>query len=229
MPKLEWDKIGERLYETGVDRGVLFVYDKSEKEYKTGVPWNGLIAVSENPTGAEPNPQYADNIKYLNLMSAEEFEASIEAFMYPPEFAECDGSASPVDGLEVSQQNRSLFGFAYRTLMGSDAEGTDYGYKLHIIYGALATPTDKSYTTQSDSPEALTFNWDITTTPVLVTGFKPTACVIIESVDAEVDGLAELEDILYGVDADVENGIVASDSRLPMPDEILTIMATTQG
>lgn len=229
MPKLEWDKIGERLYETGVDRGVLFVYDKSKKEYKTGVPWNGLIAVSENPTGAEPNPQYADNIKYLNLMSAEEFEASIEAFMYPPEFAECDGSASPVDGLEVSQQNRSLFGFAYRTLMGSDAEGTDYGYKLHIIYGALATPTDKSYTTQSDSPEALTFNWDITTTPVLVTGFKPTACVIIESVDAEVDGLAELEDILYGVDADVENGIVASDSRLPMPDEILTIMATTQG
>ncbi len=229
MPKLEWDKIGERLYETGVDRGVLFVYDKSEKEYKTGVPWNGLIAVSENPTGAEPNPQYADNIKYLNLMSAEEFEASIEAFMYPPEFAECDGSASPVDGLEVSQQNRSLFGFAYRTLMGSDAEGTDYGYKLHIIYGALATPTDKSYTTQSDSPEALTFNWDITTTPVPVTGFKPTACVIIESVDAEVDGLAELEDILYGVDADVENGIVASDSRLPMPDEILTIMATTQG
>ncbi|NLB48796.1 MAG: hypothetical protein GX813_03030 [Erysipelotrichia bacterium] len=229
MPKLEWDKIGERLYETGVDRGVLFVYDKSEKEYKTGVPWNGLIAVSENPTGAEPNPQYADNIKYLNLMSAEEFEASIEAFMYPPEFAECDGSASPVDGLEVSQQNRSLFGFAYRTLMGSDAEGTDYGYKLHIIYGALATPTDKSYTTQSDSPEALTFNWDITTTPVPVTRFKPTACVIIESVDAEVDGLAELEDILYGVDADVENGIVASDSRLPMPDEILTIMATTQG
>ncbi len=221
MPKIEWDIIGERTYETGVDRGVLFVYDASGKVFKKGVPWNGLIGVTENPSGAEPNPQYADNIKYLNLVSAEEFGAGIEAFMYPNEFAACEGATDIVKGIAISQQTRSMFALCYRTLVGTDTEGTDHGYKIHIIYNALASPTDKSYATVNDTPEAMTFSWDITTTPVPVTGFKPTACVIIESMDADEDCLAALEDILYGS--------ASSDSRLPMPDEIISVMTPAEG
>lgn len=225
MAKLEWDKIGERVYETGVDRGVLYVFDSEEEDYGEGKAWNGLIGVSESPTGAEPNPQYADNIKYLNLVSAEEFEGSIEAFTYPDEFAACDGSVEHVPGMFVSQQPRKMFGLTYRTMVGSDTDGLDFGYKIHIIYGALATPTDKSYGTQSDSPEAITFNWDITTTKVPVPGFKPTAALIIESWTSDPDALKELENILYGVNGNVDEGITEVKPSLPMPGDILALFA----
>lgn len=219
MSKIVWDKIGERIYETGVDHGVLYVQDSPSG----GVPWNGLINVSENPTGAEANPQYADNIKYLNLVAPEEFEASIEAFTYPDEFSECDGSVEVVNGLMVSQQNRKTFGLSYRTAVGSDTAGLNYGYKLHLVYGALAAPTDKSYATQSESPEAITFSWDITTTPVPVEGFKPTACLIIESWTADSACLKDLEKVLYGSDEP------DAKPRLPLPDEVLQIMTPAGG
>lgn len=225
MAKIIWDKSGERIYETGVDRGVLYVFDKDEADYGAGVPWNGLISVSENPTGAEANAQYADNIKYLNLVSAEEFEASVEAFTYPNEFAACDGSVVFKPGLTVNQQSRSKFALCYRTLVGSDTEDLDHGYKLHLVYGALASPTDKSYGTETESPEAMTFSWDITTTPVEVTGYKPTACLIIESHNADADGLAALEAILYGTDG----ALPANAPRIPLPDEVLTTMTPANG
>lgn len=221
MAKLIWDKTGERTYETGVDRGVLFVYDPTTKSYKNGVAWNGLISVSESPSGAEANPQYADNIKYLNLISPEEFGASVEAFTYPDEFAICEGSKSAADGLAVNQQTRSKFALCYRTLLGSDTDGTDHGYKLHIIYNAMAAPTDRSYTTISDSPEAMTFSWDLTTTPEPVTGYKPSACLIIDSVEADDDTLAALEDKLYGGES--------TESSLPLPDQVLSIMTPAAG
>lgn len=221
MAKITWDNVGERIYETGVDRGVLFVYDSALKTYKTGVAWNGLISVSESPSGAEPNPQYADNIKYLNLISQEEFGASVEAFTYPDEFAACEGSVEAAGGLAVNQQTRAMFGLCYRTLVGSDSDGTDHGYKLHIIYNALAAPTDRTYTTINESPEAMTFSWEITTTPVPVTGFKPTACVVIDSTEASEETLTALENVLYGEGDE--------DSRLPLPDEVITIMTPAAG
>ena len=217
MAKLVWDQTGERLYETGVDRGVLFVYNTEGNKYGTGVPWNGLTAVNETPSGAESNPQYADNIKYLDLYSAEEFGATIEAFTYPEEFEECDGSAELVQGVTIGMQNRKMFGFSYRTLVGNDTEGTDHGYKLHLVYGAKASPSEKNRSTVNDSPEAVTFSWEVTTTPVNVTGFKPTAHLVIDSTKADPTKLAELEKKLYG---DESAGV----PTLPLPDEVKTLM-----
>jgi hypothetical protein len=215
MSKLVWDKTGERYYETGVNQGVLYPQD-SKGEYPLGVAWNGLTAVTESPSGAEANPLYADNIKYLNLMSAEEFGATIEAYTYPDEFAECDGSASLATGVSIGQQKRKAFGLSYKTLLGNDVDGSDYGYKLHIIYGAMASPSEKAYATVNDSPEAITFSWEITTTPVSVTGFKPTASITIDSTKADATKLKALEDMLYGTED--------AEAKLPMPDEIAELM-----
>lgn len=217
MAKIEWDKTGERLYETGVKNGVLYVQEGGA--YQKGVAWNGLTAVTESPSGAEATPLYADDIKYLNLLSAEEFGATIEAYTYPDEFAACDGSASLVEGVMIGQQARKTFGLCYRTTIGNDTDGNDHGYKLHIIYGALAAPSEKAYATINDSPEAITFSWEITTTPVNVTGAKPTASITIDSTKADPTKLAALEDILYGKDGEPGN-----ESRLPLPDEIKTLM-----
>ena len=214
MSKLVWDEAGDRLYETGVKQGVL--YPQVEGTYPKGVAWNGLTAVTESPSGAEANPLYADDIKYLNLMSAEEFGATIEAYMYPDEFAECDGSASIAKGVNIGQQKRKTFGLCYKTVLGNDVDGNDYGYKLHIIYGALAAPSEKGYATINDSPEAITFSWEISTTPVNVAGFKPTATIVIDSTKVEPSKLTALEDILYGSES--------VEARLPLPDEIATLM-----
>ena len=217
MAKIEWDKTGERLYETGVKNGVLYVQEGGV--YPKGVAWNGLTAVTESPSGAEATPLYADDIKYLNLLSAEEFGATIEAYTYPDEFTECDGSAALADGVMIGQQPRKAFGLCYRTTIGNDTNGNDYGYKLHIIYGALAAPSEKAYATINDSPEAITFSWEVTTTPVNVTGAKPTAYITIDSTKADPAKLAALEDILYG-----KNGEPGNEPRLPLPDEIKTLM-----
>ena len=217
MAKIEWDKTGERLYETGVKNGVLYVQEGGT--YGKGVAWNGLTAVTESPSGAEATPLYADDIKYLNLLSTEEFGATIEAYTYPDEFAACDGSASLADGVMIGQQARKTFGLCYRTTIGNDTNGNDYGYKLHIIYGALAAPSEKAYATINDSPEAITFSWEVTTTPVNVTGAKPTASITIDSTKADPTKLAALEDILYGKDGEPGN-----EPRLPLPDEIKTLM-----
>ena len=215
MSKLVWDQTGERLYETGVKNGVLYVQDTAGA-YPKGVAWNGLTAVTESPSGAEATPLYADDIKYLNLLSTEELGVTIEAYMYPDEFAECDGSASIADGVFVGQQPRKTFGLCYRTVLGNDTESNDHGYKLHLVYGCLAAPSEKAYATINDSPEAITFSWEVTTTPVSVAGFKPTASVTIDSTKVDAAKLAELEVILYG-SADEE-------ARLPLPDEIATLM-----
>lgn len=216
MAKLTWDATGSRFYETGVDRGVLFLLN-SQGGYTGGVAWNGLTAVTESPTGAEANPQYADNIKYLNLLSAEEFGATIEAFTYPDEFAQCDGTATPSAGVAIGQQTRKTFGFAYRTKLGNDLDGSDYGYKLHLIYGALAAPSEKAYATVNDSPEALTFSWEITTTPVDVPNFKPTATLTIDSSKVDAAKLSDLEDLIYGT-----SGV---DPVLPLPGDIIDLFA----
>jgi hypothetical protein len=216
MSKLVWDQTGERLYETGVKNGVLYPQDDAGA-YPKGVAWNGLTAVTESPSGAEPSPLYADDIKYLNLVSAEELGLTIEAYMYPDEFAVCDGSAELVSGVYLGQQNRKPFGMSYKTTIGNDVKSNDYGYKLHLIYGALAAPSEKAYATINDSPEAITFSWECSTTPVAVNGFKPTASLTIDSTKVNAEKLAALEAILYGSD-DVE-------ARLPLPDEVATIMA----
>lgn len=224
MSKLVWDKTGERFYETGVSQGVL--YPQVGGLYPKGVAWNGLTAVTESPSGAEATPLYADNIKYLNLMSTEEFGATIEAYTYPDEFAQCDGSAELAGGVMIGQQNRNTFGLCYKTIMGNDTDGNDLGYKLHMIYGALAAPSEKAYATVNDSPEAITFSWEVSTTPVNVTGFKPTASVIIDSTKADVAKLTALEEILYGKDPTTQEGNDGVEARLPLPDEIATLMAT---
>lgn len=216
MAAITWDNIGERLYETGVDHGVLYLIDDSGV-YTDGVAWNGLVGVSESPSGAESNPQYADNIKYLNLISNEEFGATIEAFTYPAEFAECDGSAVLSPGVTVGQQPRKTFGLSYRTRIGNDLVGSEYGYKLHLIYGAVAAPTEKAYATINDSPEPITFSWEITTTPVDVPGFKPTANITIDSTKVDKAKLTELENKLYG------GGAGTTKATLPTPAEILTM------
>jgi hypothetical protein len=217
MTQLTWDAVGERRFETGVDHGVLYI--PTDGVYDLGVAWNGLTTVTESPSGAEAQPQYADNIKYLNLMSAEDFGATIEAFTYPSEFEQCDGSASPTPGVTIGQQTRKPFGFSYRTLVGNDTEGTDHGYKLHLVYGALAAPSEKARTTVNDSPEAVTFSWAVTTTPVAVPGFKPSATLTIDSTEVDADALAALEAILYGTEG--------AEPRLPLPGEVFALFDST--
>lgn len=214
MTQLVWDEVGKRFYETGVDRGVLFIPD-SNGAYVDGVAWNGLTSVSEAPSGAEPNASYADNIKYLNLFSAEEFGATLEAYTYPDEFAQFDGLGTPTPGVVVGQQSRKGFGLCYRTLIGNDVDGTDLGYKLHLIYGCYASPSEKAYNTINDSPEAITFSWALTTTPVAVSGMKPTSVIVIDSTKVDADTLADLEQILYG-----DTGV---DPALPLPNTIITM------
>ena len=216
MTALSWDQVGERLFETGVDHGVLYLPD-SGGDYIEAHAWNGLTTVTESPSGAEANPQFADNIKYLNLISAEEFGGTIEAFTYPDAFAQCDGTAVLGAGVTIGQQGRRVFGLCYRTQLGNDLEGTDHGYKLHLIYGAQAAPSEKAYATINDSPEAIAFSWEITTTPAPVTGFKPTALLVVDSTKIDADVLADLLEILYGSES--------VDARLPGPDEILGLLA----
>lgn len=214
MSRLIWDQAGEHFYETGTKNGVL--YPQVSGAYPQGVAWNGLTAVTESPSGAEATPLYADDIKYLNLMSVEEFGGTIEAYTYPDEFAACNGEASLVDGVTIGQQARQAFGFCYRTVLGNDTENDAHGYKLHLIYGAQAAPSEKAYASVSDSPEPITMSWEFTTTPVAVTGHKPTAIITIDSTKCDVTKLAALEDILYGSESE--------DARLPLPDEIKTLM-----
>lgn len=217
MAVLVWDQVGERFYETGVDHGVLYVPDVVTGVYDTGFAWNGLVSVQETPTGAEPNAQYADNIKYLNLISAEEFGLTIEAFTYPNEFNQFDGVATPQAGVLVGQQGRKVFGLSYRTRLGNDLEADDYGYKLHLVYGCQATPSEKAYTTINDSPEAITFSWEVSTTPAPVTGLRPTSLITIDSTVVAPADLTALETLLYGA--------VATDPALPTPDEVIAIFA----
>lgn len=216
--RLTWDDVGKRLYETGVSQGVLYPLS-AEGAYDTGVAWNGLTAVTESPSGAEPTPLYADNIKYLNLLSAEEFAATLEAYTYPDEFAECDGSASIATGVTIGQQPRKTFGLSYKTILGNDVSGNKYGYKLHLIYGGKAAPSEKAYSTINDSPEATSLSWEVSTTPVNVAGFEPTASLIIDSTKVDASKLKALEDILYGSESE--------EPRLPLPDEIATLMKTS--
>ena len=216
MAKLVWDETGKRFYETGVKQAVLYP-QSSTGTYPKGVAWNGITAVTESPSGAEATALYADDMKYLNLYSTEEFGATIEAYTYPDEFAECDGSAELADGVAIGQQPRKAFGLAYKTTLGNDVSGNDYGYKLHIIYGCMAAPSEKGYATINDSPEAITFSWEITTTPVNVTGKKPTASIVIDSKKADPTKLAELEKKLFGD--------TSEEAILPLPDEIAQIFA----
>lgn len=219
MAEIKWDQVGDREYETGVDHGVLYLRDDVSGEFDSGVPWNGLVTVTESPSGAEATPIYADNIKYLNLRSAEEFGATIEAYTYPEEFGRCDGTARPAPGVSVGQQRRETFGLSYRTLKGNDIDGTDHGYKLHIVYGATAAPSEKAYTTVNDTPEAITFSWELATTPVEVPGLKPSATLTIDSTDAGVtpEMMAELEALLYGTPT--------TEPALPSPAEVIAIFA----
>jgi len=214
---ITWDAAGERFYETGVDHGVLYPRI-ANGTYPIGVAWNGLISVTESPEGAEANPLYADNTKYLNLISVEELKATIEAYTYPDEFALCDGSVLPVVGVALGQQNRQSFGLCYRTVLGNDVDGNDLGYKLHLLYGGTAAPSEKPFNTINDSPEAITFSWEVDTVPEVVTGYKPTSLITIDSTKADATKLAALEVILYGED------VGPTDGRLPLPDEIITLM-----
>lgn len=225
MSKIVWDKTGDHLYETGVKQGVIYP-QSTGGTYSKGVAWNGLTAVTESPSGAEATALYADDIKYLNLLSVEEFGATVEAYTYPDEFAECDGSAEIATGVSIGQQKRKAFGMCYKTTLGNDVDGNEHGYKLHIIYGAMAAPSEKGYATINDSPEAITFSWELTTTPVSVTGAKPTASLVIDSTKADPTKLKALEEILYGKDGTGDGGSVgAADPRLPLPDEIAELMA----
>ena len=217
MTRLAWDTTGNRTYETGVKKGVLYPMSDAGT-YPLGVAWSGLTAVTESPSGAEATPIYADDIKYLSLRSAEEFGATVEAYTYPDEFALCDGSAELAEGVYVGQQQRKTFGLCYRTTLGNDVQSDAYGYKLHFIYGAMAAPSEKSYSTINDSPEAITFSWELTTTPVSVSGMKPTASIVIDSTKADPVKLAELEEIIYG---STEGTVTA---RMPLPDEIKSLM-----
>jgi hypothetical protein len=218
MTTIKWDEVGKKFYETGVDRGVLYL-PNNVGSYNNGYPWSGLVSVSESPSGAESNKQYADNTVYLNLVSAEEFSATVEAFTYPDQFAECDGTAVPAAGVYVGQQRRKSFGLAYRTRLGNDIDATDFGYKLHLIYGALAAPTEKAYTTINDSPEAITFSWELSTTPVDVPGLKPTATLTIDSTKVDADVLVDLENLLYGT--------VGVDPQLPTPAAVIAMFNGT--
>lgn len=214
MATLTWDVQGERYYETGVSKGVLYPF--KEGKYSKGVAWNGLTAVNESPSGAEPTPLYADNIKYLNLLSNEEFAATVEAYTYPDEFAECDGSAKLAVGISVGQQKRIPFGLSYVTKLGNDTDGQDHGYKIHLIYGALAKPSQKNYATINDNPEAITFSWELSTTPVAVPNMKPTACITIDSTKVSPENLKKIEDKLYGTETE--------EATLPTPAELAALI-----
>lgn len=215
MPKLTWDGTGERLFETGVKQGVLYPIQPDGK-YTKGVAWNGLITVTESPSGAESTPLYADDIKYVNLVSNEEFGATVEAYTYPDEFAECDGSGTLAEGVTVGQQKRKVFGLCYKTTIGNDVDGNDHGYKLHLVYGCLAAPSEKAYSTINDSPDAITFSWEVTTTPVNVTGFKPTSQITIDSTKVDKAKLTAIEDLLYGT--------TEKEASLPLPDELAKVL-----
>ena len=219
MSRITWDNTGERYYETGVKMGVLYPI-QTGGVYTKGVAWNGLTAGTESPSGAEATALYADDVKYLNLMSNEEFGATIEAYTYPDEFAECDGSAALAAGVMIGQQKRKTFGLCYRTTVGNDVDGSDYGYKLHLVYGCLAAPSEKAYATINDSPEAITFSWEVSTTPVNVSGFKPTSQITIDSTKVDETKLKNLEDILYGKDGDT-----SAEPKLPLPDEVAAIFS----
>ena len=214
MAPLTWDDVGEKVYETGVDHGVLYLPD-SAGVYNTGFAWNGLTTVTESPSGADPNPQFADNIKYLNITSAEEFGGTIEAFTYPEEFGQCDGTSLPAPGVAVGQQGRKMFGLCYRTKVGNDVDGVDFGYKLHLLYGAQASPSEKAYATINDSPAAINFSWAITTTPVPVTNLKPTSLLVIDSTVVDSADLASLEALLYGAGT--------TEAALPTPDAVIDL------
>lgn len=216
MSKLVWDQTGERFYETGVKNGVLYVQENGA--YPKGVAWNGLTAVTESPSGAEATALYADDIKYLNLYSAEEFGGTIEAYTYPEEFGVCNGEAELAAGVTIGQQARKAFGLCYRTAIGNDTDGNDHGYKLHLVYGAMASPSEKGYATINDSPEAITFSWEFTTTPVSVDGFKPTACITVDSTKVAPEKLAALEALLYGGES--------QEAKLPLPDEVAALLKT---
>lgn len=214
--RLVWDKVKERFYETGVEKGVL--YPQEDGKYPKGVAWNGLTAVNESPSGAEPTPLYADNIKYLNLTSAEDFSATIEAYTYPDEFNACQGYKEITPGVIVAQQAHQPFGFSYVTKLGNDEKGSDYGYKLHLVYGAQAQPTEKGYESINDSPDAITFSWECSTTPVEIgKGYKPSATLVIDSTKVNAENLKKLEDVLYGTDT--------TESRLPLPSEVIEILS----
>lgn len=218
MSRITWLETGTKKYETGVKQGVL--YPQVGGVYPVGVPWVGLTAVNENPTGAEANPLYADDVKYLNLISAEEYGYTIEAYTYPDEFAECDGSVAVVEGVMIGQQTRTPFGICYRTTIGNDSEGDNYGYKLHMVYGGIATPSEKAYNTKNDNPDAITFSWEVNTTPVAVPGHKPTSSIVIDSTKFKGERaalLAALEDVLYGTEE--------KDARLPLPEEVIQILS----
>lgn len=221
MARLEWDKTGERLYETGISNGVLYP-QATGGTYPKGVAWNGLTAVTESPSGAEPTPLYADNIKYLTLTSVEEFGFSIEAYMYPDEFKQCNGEGSLVTGVTIGQQKRNAFGMSYKTILGNDVDGDAHGYKLHLVYGALAAPSEMAHNTVNDNPEAATMSWECSTTPVSVNGFKPTSHLVIDSTTADETKLKALEDILYGSASEGDG------PRLPLPDEVATLMKSAE-
>lgn len=228
MAKIVWDAVGEKKYESGIDHAVLYPVNQSG-EYRPGVAWNGVTSIAETPEGAEPEKQYADNIPYLTLMSAEELNGSINAFMSPPEFDVCDGNAQVMKGVTVGQQERKSFGLSYRTKIGNDVDGQDAGYKLHLLYGAKASPSERTYETVNDSPEAMELSWDFSTTPVPVTGYKSTSLVVIDSTQVDPDRLATLEEILYGSDAATvdesdETDTSSGEPRLPLPDEVFAIL-----
>ena len=223
MTQITWDKSGERVYETGVDHGVLYI-PNTQGDYVNGYAWNGLTTVTESPSGAESNPQYADNIKYLNLLSAEEFGGTIEAFTYPEEFGQCDGTAAPSPGVLLGQQSRKTFGLSYRTKLGNDMDGQDHGYKLHLVYGALAAPSEKAYASVNESPEAITFSWEFTTTPVDVgqisgTNYKPTATLTIDSTKVDATALDTLGEFLYGT--------AGTEPSLPNPATVIAMFSGT--
>lgn len=215
--KITWDNVGERFFEAGVEKGVLYPF--TDNQYKDGVPWNGLTAVTESPSGAEPTALWADDIKYLNLMSNEDYNATIEAYTYPKQFEECDGSKEIAPGVVIGQQKRKTFGFSYVTKVGNDVDGVDHGYKLHLVYGCLASPSEKGHSSVNESPEAMTLSWSVSTTPVTVPGFKPTATVTINSTTVNDDELAALEAILYGSEE--------AEPRLPLPEELITIFKSS--
>ncbi len=226
MPKVTWDGVGEKLFETGTDRGVLYpTFNKTLNRYEGGTAWNGLTGVTESPSGADTTDIYADNIKYASIRAAEKFGATIQAYTYPKEFAVLDGSAEITEGVTIGQQPRGVFGFTYRTLIGDDVKGTDAGYKIHLVYGCSVSPSGKDYGTVNESPDAIQFSWELSTTPVNVTGFKPTATLTIDSTKLSTAQLKAIEDALYGTDADPEEvGTTGTDAYLPLPDEVKTII-----